>query len=834
MDDDFLKYGDQIMLFSDTAHGYLSTIGFSTPELFVEKCSKLHPSNVVNLRNMVFQVIPKLGYDPMRELKREQKATKARELNEQLKQGDNKQEEQRELSPAEILLVQEKTRMLQKRIEQQHVNNDRWIKLLAGKKIMYGKQIQLMHVDSGMFLQYSKKTSDYDRTCVNLELSSEPSAQRVTFFIQQRYKYRQDGEAVVYNDHILLYNQKYNCYLHVSEDFAQEQVKLDNACSKYRPKSPIRRAHPTEIFKSLEANCSPNFYKWQLINYRQAKPSDNLKYIYSGDVIRLKHAETNGYLCFDDISMKKTKNTCYVRIYKGVDANDRTTTNNLFEIEAHSDSRTTTTENAGRLLVWQQKGQVQTCLVRLRHLNSGRLLRVKLVSRKVGSKMKRQLILTLGKNLTGKEVNDRLDEIERVEQENRYNSNFNSMTDPRIARLSGAVGPEHVFEIEHSIVDVQNKVKNMSVAKISNAHYGMTISTEITRLDGDDGNDDGEDEGGPADDASASVQVSDNSKQDHLSQVEEEDEFVGAEHEIDENKFTPMMYEEIEFLKINNTNLVKNGTMDDVFIFEKVSEGDIRSLLFVHSCVPKIKEFTHNLRFNQSELTSPYLKEFENLLIQLVFFTIDTESENAFTCEGLPKKLHQKFLREIKIIDLLIDVLIYPFEGENAFLKLDDLNQKSPMTKVCQLIYRLIKHYVKDNEFNKFYAAQWISHFFHQNMMTTDSNNLLAETTTNEILNNNRPLLDRQINPQVIKNIIENCSKTKKNKRFLNLLSSLCQCSDDAISSNQDAICDLLLEEEAYADILIEIRTRRNGLTRTHEAIFNAKDTEQPLSLPVE
>ena len=34
-----------------------------------------------------------------------------------------------------------------------------------------------------------------------------------------------DGEAVVFNDHILLYNQKYNCYLHISEEFKNDQVK---------------------------------------------------------------------------------------------------------------------------------------------------------------------------------------------------------------------------------------------------------------------------------------------------------------------------------------------------------------------------------------------------------------------------------------------------------------------------------------------------------------------------------------------------------------------------------------------------------------------------------
>lgn len=143
------------------------------------------------------------------------------------------------------------------------------------------------------------------------------------------------------------------------------------------------------------------------------------------------------------------------------------------------------------------------------------------------------------------------------------------------------------------------------------------------------------------------------------------------------------------------------------------------------------------------------------------------------------------------------------------------------MTRVCQLIYRLIKHTVKDNEFNKYYAAQWISHFFHQSMMTTDKNNLMAEATTNEILLNNKKLLDKQINETVIRNIIENCAKSMKNERFLNLLSALCSCNGEAISSNQDNICDMLFEEAEFKNILIDIRTKAGvGITPVHEAIL--------------
>jgi hypothetical protein len=67
--------------------------------------------------------------------------------------------------------------------------------------------------------------------------------------------------------------------------------------------------------------------------------SDPNKYIYSGNIVRLKHAETAGYLCYDENSSKENGYPCYVRIYKGQDDNDRLTTNSLFEIERHDDEK---------------------------------------------------------------------------------------------------------------------------------------------------------------------------------------------------------------------------------------------------------------------------------------------------------------------------------------------------------------------------------------------------------------------------------------------------------------------------------------------------------------
>ena len=59
-----------------------------------------------------------------------------------------------------------------------------------------------------------------------------------------------------------------------------------------------------------------------------------------------------------------------------------------------------------------------------------------------------------------------------------------------------------------------------------------------------------------------------------------------------------MIYDESDSILISFTKMIKDGTMDDVFIIEKADIEEVNSVFFIHSCVPEIKQFTHNLRFN--------------------------------------------------------------------------------------------------------------------------------------------------------------------------------------------------------------------------------------------
>jgi len=88
-------------------------------------------------------------------------------------------------------------------------------------------------------------------------------------------------------------------------------------------------------------------------------------------------------------------------------------------------------------------------------------------------------------------------------------------------------------------------------------------------------------------------------------------------------------------------------------------------------------------------------------------------------------------------------------------------------------------------------------------MQAGGDNNLMAESVLTELLNNNKKLLDNQINFETIENFVKLCFQQGKNERFMRLLSSLCCCQGEAVISKQNAITEILLEREINKKLLL-------------------------------
>jgi len=58
-----------------------------------------------------------------------------------------------------------------------------------------------------------KSQAENSKDCYKFELTMDPAPKRVTFEILPRFKYRQDGDRVVYGDNILLDNPLMGLYV---------------------------------------------------------------------------------------------------------------------------------------------------------------------------------------------------------------------------------------------------------------------------------------------------------------------------------------------------------------------------------------------------------------------------------------------------------------------------------------------------------------------------------------------------------------------------------------------------------------------------------------------
>ena len=141
----------------------------------------------------------------------------------------------------------------------------------------------------------------------------------------------------------------------------------------------------------------------------------------------------------------------------------------------------------------------------------------------------------------------------------------------------------------------------------------------------------------------------------------------------------------------------------------------------MQSSVPKMKKYLFFIREKKTEqMNLPFFLGIQELLKGMIFFILN-ETDNLkdpMLVDGEPLLSRQKAMREVRLIDLLIDCLIYPFSGQ--LYKYDDLTQQHPITKICRLVYRLLKLSVRENSMNKNYVAQWIDLFFTQAMICTD------------------------------------------------------------------------------------------------------------------
>jgi hypothetical protein len=84
------------------------------------------------------------------------------------------------------------------------------------------------------------------------------------------------------------------------------------------------------------------------------------------------------------------------------------------------------------------------------------------------------------------EINRRVDLINEIEHANRFKSDFNPKNSPEINGLNHSVHLDQIFEIENSIIENCQLVKDLCVVKIKNLMYNTFLSIEVALDDADE------------------------------------------------------------------------------------------------------------------------------------------------------------------------------------------------------------------------------------------------------------------------------------------------------------------------------------------------------------
>jgi hypothetical protein len=88
-------------------------------------------------------------------------------------------------------------------------------------------------------------------------------------------------------------------------------------------------------------------------------------------------------------------------------------------------------------------------------------------------------------------------------------------------------------------------------------------------------------------------------------------------------------------------------------------------------------------------------------------------------------QLKQKYMRELRVIECLVDILHMPFaSGAFNFMA---LKQDMAIISLLKLCYQLLGFIVKDYRLNEMYCSQWIGLFLKHVLMANDDNAVGAD-----------------------------------------------------------------------------------------------------------
>ncbi|CAH1800294.1 unnamed protein product [Owenia fusiformis] len=268
-----------------------------------------------------------------------------------------------------------------------------------------------------------------------------------------------------------------------------------------------------------------------------------------------------------------------------------------------------------------------------------------------------------------------------------------------------------------------------------------------------------------------------------------------------ENVTDPKLLAELQWdggeLRQVSTN--DESVYSDVYTFQDVGQKDQVNFNFVAGMVPCIRNFIKD-RKKKKRLSGARTIE---------MCTAFNEMRQFILPDGQPNKNRQKLFRNLRLIDMIVEMLQCPMK---------EIPDKGPLTQVFKSAYTVINAYLEGgSRKNSLYVAQFID-FFQSQMTLRGEIGLNVTQMLAELIRDSEKIVKR-VNFSQIEKILA-LLKNNSNYRYLDLLSSLCVCNQRPIRHNQNFIAERWLKR----DKSLFLTSRGQSIKRQMNVIYVSWD----------
>ena len=256
-----------------------------------------------------------------------------------------------------------------------------------------------------------------------------------------------------------------------------------------------------------------------------------------------------------------------------------------------------------------------------------------------------------------------------------------------------------------------------------------------------------------------------------------------SSHFIQQYRPLSMEYVQADFQSIG---LLAEKTKFGLTI-ESVSESEKRSLLKMRSCIEPLKKLANYYKYNSSERTLiPMLVHIQKILPLIICFLYDETYEKGadYTKKRFgsePVRERQAVMKELGIIDILMDLIYFPFCNERHTI--ETIEKPLYISTVLRLAYTGIKAIIREFRPNELYASQWLDMMI-DFALNDQRDKLSSKETLTELIDNNEKILRTQITDAIIEKFVEHLAASCDEKS-VSILRAMCICNGQPVARNQ-------------------------------------------------